>query len=122
MRVPRGRLTEAEFLSAVLIANELVDSDTLHAIRRQFRTVVRRALPADGPEASSPESIVKMPPLDAKLVFEELTARGRVGAGVSYDTWYRDEWLPRVQREAAVPLGSPIEVPRVDYTVFSPTP
>ena len=44
-RNPDETLTEAEFLAASLMANDLVDRETVNAIRRQFRHVVRRALP-----------------------------------------------------------------------------
>ena len=109
-RNPDETLTEAEFLAAALMSNDLVDRETLNAIRRQYRHVVRRALPAgEGVDA------VEMPVLTPALVYDELRERGKVAPDMSFDEWREREWLPRVSQGDVLPLGSPIEVPRLRY-------
>lgn len=101
-----------QFLAAALMANDLVDRETVNAIRRQFRHIVRKALP-EGEGAGADD--VELPALTPTLVYEELRERGRVAPGVSYDAWQASEWLPRVREGTSMPLGSPIDVPRVQY-------
>ena len=109
-RNPEETLTEAEFLAAALMSNDLVDRETVNAIRRQYRHVVRKALPrGEGVDE------VDMPVLTPALVYEELRERGKVAPDVSFDQWREREWLPRVCDGDVLPLGSPIVVPRLRY-------
>ena len=110
-RNPDESLTEAEFLSACLMANELVDRETVQAIRRQFRHVVRKALPA----GQSGDDIIDLPALTPDLVHAELIERGKLNPSVPLDEWKSTAWLTRVNQGEYMPLGSPIDVPRVRY-------
>ena len=62
-------LTEAEFLVAVLIRREIVDSLTIAAVRRQFRELVR-----DG----DPNIPVENRVFDSRSLFNERVKRGQV--------------------------------------------
>ena len=110
-RNPDETLTEAEFLAAALMANGLIDRETIDAVRRQYRHVVRKALPA----GADVTRVVDIPALTPGLVYAELRERGKVPPNVSYEESREREWLPRVRQGAEMPLGSPIDVPRVQY-------
>jgi len=65
---PLETLTEAEFLISVLKSHDLVDDATLRAIRIQFAKITRHRSVKPGEDAV----------LDAKAVFDELVAQGRI--------------------------------------------
>eukprot|EP00930_Biecheleria_cincta_P001147 TRINITY_DN10230_c0_g1_i1.p1 TRINITY_DN10230_c0_g1~~TRINITY_DN10230_c0_g1_i1.p1 ORF type:complete len:354 (-),score=31.31 TRINITY_DN10230_c0_g1_i1:97-1158(-) len=111
-RNPDFSLREAEFLVAVLLANDILDSDTLNAIRRQFRNMVRNAEQSDFQNAS-------VPPLTPKMAYAELVERRRVPADMDFDQWYKEEWIPRVQAAPVLPLGSAIEVPNFPLQIIN---
>jgi len=67
---PDESITEGEFLVMVLQRQGLVDSDTITAIKRQFRQLVRHG------DGNVP---YEMRVFDAKSVFHELLERERIG-------------------------------------------
>ena len=93
------------------MANELVDRETVQAIRRQFRHVVRKAMPA----GVKTDDVAELPALTPDLVHAELVERGKLDPAVSLAEWKKTAWLARVKEGEALPLGSPIDVPRVQY-------
>ena len=98
---PDESLTEAEFLVAVLTRRDLVDAQTLMAVRRQFQEVVRLGVPDDGTLTFNSGRLVE--PLTTQSCFRLLLERGRVPADVDtsapdsgYRQWYEEHWTPRV--------------------------
>ena len=99
---PNETLTEAEFLISVLVKQELVDSDTLLAIRRQFFHLTNKRAwnEIDGRV------------LDSKLVFLELVSQGRIKQSLSHP-WLTFPHGRQGRQEAPHTVG---ETPAADET------
>jgi len=102
-------LSEAEFLTDQLIANELVDEAAVTVIKRQFRHLTRK-----GDFVSDEDR-----QLTARLIYEELAERSQQGKALSagatardltpsgafkwksYEEWFERSWKGRVVAEAS---------------------
>lgn len=97
LRDPSKPLSEAEFLIAVLIERDVVDSQTLMAVRRQYRELSRLGA-ADDTEVHHE--------LSADAWFRILRQRGELPPDVTtlaatpdggFGLWYERYWVPSVE-------------------------
>ena len=88
---PDEPLSEAEFLIAVLVERNLVDEQTLMAVRRQFEEVASTSGSSEG----------RAQQLTADAWFRILRQRGKLPADVDaeagFGAWYEQHWVPLVQ-------------------------
>ena len=90
---PAETLSEAEFLVHTLTQHELIDEDTLRAVRRQFASLARTstATAANGDARRRRHELI-----DSSVVHRQLLQQGKLSeAERQYTHWYEATWSRR---------------------------